>query len=243
MSDYLWDRSGEPDSEVERFEGLLGRLRHSQSAPALTFEVGAHAPARAGLFRRAFYSRPARLAAAAALLFAALAGALVMLRQTRTGDGGRASVANENRSAQRQTGTREEASAPAASASPSEGPAAPDKPTPGVERRGGAPEAAQSFPPVRERRGQSPREAVANVRPREAFAAAASFTNRAREPRAGVGRAGFDGASFDMESRLRAKERLVYAMRLTSEALREVRGRAAGADVRAESFDARNPPR
>jgi negative regulator of sigma E activity len=243
MSDYLWDKSGEPDSEVERLEGLLGRLRHSQSAPALTLEVGAHAPARVGLFRHAFYSRPARLAAAAALLLAVLAGALVMLRQTRTSDGGRASVTNETPSEQRQAGTREEASAPAAAASTSKESGSPDKPTPGVERRGAAPEAAQSFPPVRERRGQSPREAVAGVRSREAFEAAASFTNRAREPRAGVGRAGFEGASFDMESRLRAKERLVYAMRLTSEALREVRGRAAGADVRAESFDARNPPR
>lgn len=26
--DYLWDRSGEPDAEVERLEGTLGRLRH-----------------------------------------------------------------------------------------------------------------------------------------------------------------------------------------------------------------------
>ncbi len=31
--DYLWDGSGEPDPEVQRLEGLLGRLRHNRPAP------------------------------------------------------------------------------------------------------------------------------------------------------------------------------------------------------------------
>ena len=32
--DYLWDGSGEPDSEVQKLETLLGRYRHNQPAPA-----------------------------------------------------------------------------------------------------------------------------------------------------------------------------------------------------------------
>jgi FecR-like protein len=31
--DYLWDRSGETDPEIEKLEGLLGRLRHRRAAP------------------------------------------------------------------------------------------------------------------------------------------------------------------------------------------------------------------
>ncbi len=33
--DYLWDRSGEPDPEVQRLEEVLGVLRHRGSGPAL----------------------------------------------------------------------------------------------------------------------------------------------------------------------------------------------------------------
>src|ERR671920_963426 len=89
MSDYLWDKSGEPDAEVERLEGLLGALRHSGVAPELPSGLEARASTRAGLFGPAGLLRPARLAAAAALLLAALAGALVMLRSS-TKEGGRA---------------------------------------------------------------------------------------------------------------------------------------------------------
>jgi hypothetical protein len=31
--DYLWDRSGEPDPEIQRLEGLLGRFRHDSPPP------------------------------------------------------------------------------------------------------------------------------------------------------------------------------------------------------------------
>jgi hypothetical protein len=54
--DYLWDRSGAPDPEVERLERVLGELRYGKRKPA-------HQPARA----------PWRvLAAAAAVVLAAL---------------------------------------------------------------------------------------------------------------------------------------------------------------------------
>ena len=32
--DYLWDRSGEPDPEVQKLETALGRYRHNQPAPS-----------------------------------------------------------------------------------------------------------------------------------------------------------------------------------------------------------------
>ena len=34
--DYLWDPSGTPDPEVERLEGMLGRLRSKAPAPDVT---------------------------------------------------------------------------------------------------------------------------------------------------------------------------------------------------------------
>jgi hypothetical protein len=76
MSDYLWDKTGEADPEVERLEGLLGGFAHRPGRVELPPEVAA--PTRT--------SRPrlARYAAAAALLLAALAGALVTLRPAET---------------------------------------------------------------------------------------------------------------------------------------------------------------
>lgn len=44
MSDYLWDRSGEPDEDVRRLESLLGSLRSRRSAPEMPPQ-----PARAPL--------------------------------------------------------------------------------------------------------------------------------------------------------------------------------------------------
>ena len=44
--DYLWDRSGEPDAEVERLERVLGTLRSDRPAPA--WPRHAATPARSG---------------------------------------------------------------------------------------------------------------------------------------------------------------------------------------------------
>src|SRR5882724_2448592 len=44
MSDeYLWDRSGEPDPEIERLEDVLSRLRAPQPPPELRLELNVHA--------------------------------------------------------------------------------------------------------------------------------------------------------------------------------------------------------
>ena len=49
--DYLWDRSGEPDPEVERLEELLGQFKHQPGeVPALDEPVPANRPAGWKLF-------------------------------------------------------------------------------------------------------------------------------------------------------------------------------------------------
>jgi hypothetical protein len=57
--DYLWDRSGEPDPEIERLEHLLGALRSDRPAPRF--------PERLAPAERSFF-RPLGMAAAVALL-------------------------------------------------------------------------------------------------------------------------------------------------------------------------------
>jgi negative regulator of sigma E activity len=235
MSDYLWDKSGEPEAEVERLEELLGRLRHTRGAPELPHEVETHASTRAGLFSNGWLSRPARLAAAAALLLAVLAGALVALRTFKT-YGGRASVHNETQAVQpkaagapEETRTPEETRAPEVAASPSKEFAKPEK-----SQRETTPRdvlAVERTFPKPQRREPVPRESVASESPRRVFKPAL------------VRGEGFDGGAPDVERRVRAKEQLVYALRLTSEALKEVRGRASGVEVHANAFDGRSPLR
>jgi hypothetical protein len=258
MSDYLWDKSGEGEADVERLEELLGRLRH---APELPFEVGmrasslevethaselevneTHASTRASFIRPADFSRTARLAVAAALLLAVPAGAFFMLRSSSKDDGRAAS--NATQVTQPQTGATVEARAPEVAASPSKQSVAPEKSPREIERRGAQEEAAQSLPKEHERIRETPPEAASNGPAREVFKTVASVPNRSRvDARPRATRAGFDGGAFDVQSRLRAKEQLVYAMRLTSEALKEVRGRASGVDARPNAFDGRSPLR
>lgn len=67
--DYLWDRSGKPDPEIERLENLLGRFRHDQPAP----QFPAIEPQRRRSWISAWMSTP-RLAFAAASLALLMAG-------------------------------------------------------------------------------------------------------------------------------------------------------------------------
>jgi len=243
MSDYLWDKSGEAEPDVERLEEMLGRLRHTGRAPELPFEVGAQAASielesraalRAGIFGSAFFSRPARLAAAAALLLAVLAGALVMLRTVNT-DGGQASVNKEPQVIQPQPPApgevkpREELSAPTVVSYPPKESATPEKLQREPLRRN---ELVVSKPPFKpQRRAPAPRETVARQ-------------TTTREVKPATAQSGvLEGGVPDVESRVRAKEQLVYALRLTSEALKEVRGRASGVEVSPNAFDGRNPLR
>jgi len=79
MSDYLWDKTGEPDAETERLENLLGQLRF-QPTP---FDLPAELPVRetrVARTPRSVVTWP-RLALAASLTLAVLAGTWLMLRQ------------------------------------------------------------------------------------------------------------------------------------------------------------------
>jgi len=71
--DYLWDRSGEPDAEVARLEGLLGELRWSEKQQDLTLAK----PAKSHYERR-------WLAIAAAAVVVLAIGAAVFVKRTGT---------------------------------------------------------------------------------------------------------------------------------------------------------------
>jgi len=74
MSDYLWDKTGEPDENVEQLEQLLGALKYQPRPLELPATV---LPARS----RMIFSRP-RLALAASLVLMLLTGVwLVTMRQ------------------------------------------------------------------------------------------------------------------------------------------------------------------
>lgn len=70
--DYLWDRSGEPDPDVERLETVLGRLRSTAPAPSLPAPFSG--PALHGGASRVAVRWSWRLAAAAALAVLLLGG-------------------------------------------------------------------------------------------------------------------------------------------------------------------------
>lgn len=78
MSDYLWDKTGKPEEDVERLEELLGRFRHHTRALELPAE--SDAPARVGP-RTPRLLRAAGFAVAASLILAFTAGALFLLRR------------------------------------------------------------------------------------------------------------------------------------------------------------------
>jgi hypothetical protein len=79
MSDYLWDKTGEPEEDVEQLENLLGALKY-QTRP---LDIPSSAMPTAVKARPAtvFFSRP-RLAIAASLLLTLLAGTWFVTRQT-----------------------------------------------------------------------------------------------------------------------------------------------------------------
>jgi len=243
MSDYLWDGTGEADAEVERLEELLGRLRDTRGALELPLELETHATTRASLFSSVVFSSPARFAVAAGLLLTLLAGAFVMLRSSKTGVGS-ASVNNETQGTRQQPPTHQQASAPQGVrereeshatelvASPPKESASPEQ-TP----RENAPRetfVAEKISPKQQRRESSPRLAIASAEQRRdikpAFVRGESFDG------------GTSNLESDVERRVRAKEQLVYALRLTGEALREVRGRTKGVTA-TNAFDGQSPVR
>lgn len=191
MGDYLWDKTGAADPEVERLEDLLGAFAHRPRPLELPPEAAARP--RSGF-------RMARLAAAAAILLAVLAGALVVLRQVTRVD---TSVAESERP--------REVEAPRESLPPT--------PAPPEERQraagGEGPRQHERRVPEIARGPKRARRSTAVVRPR-----APERVEDAPEAQAAAANA----------ERLRAKEQLVYALRLTSAKLGEVRRKVQGED-------------
>jgi hypothetical protein len=77
MSDYLWDKTGEPEEDVEQLENLLGALKY-QPRP---LEIPASAMPTPARPTTMFFSRP-RLAIAASLILMLLAGVWLTTRQS-----------------------------------------------------------------------------------------------------------------------------------------------------------------
>jgi hypothetical protein len=80
MSDYLWDKTGEPEEDVERLEQLLGTLRYEPRPLQLPEDFSARA-ARNSFRPQQRPFRWQRLAVAASLLLTLLAGAWLLTSQ------------------------------------------------------------------------------------------------------------------------------------------------------------------
>ncbi|HEX8147874.1 MAG TPA: hypothetical protein VF591_11900 [Pyrinomonadaceae bacterium] len=217
MSDYLWDKKGEPDAEVARLEALLGAFAHEPRRLELPAGAAAPAPPPARLLPFASRPRasrlfaPAALAAAAALVVASVLVASVFLR---------ARVAPEREQAMI------EPPPPAVKVNdktPAAGVRAQDEKVK-VEKA-----AVESLPRVAHRRKDA-----------QVFAASGRRQKvLAAEPAARGAGGGLTleamgtpkGASSLVENaRLLTKEQLVYALRLTGAKLRDVREKAQGTE-------------
>jgi hypothetical protein len=228
MSDYLWDKTGEPDEEVERLEALLAPLAHKARALALPAQV-APAPSR---WSRLF--APAVLAAAAALLVAALAGAAALLRSRASGEV-EGTAASRTRQSREEVGPVTPPAAPESAHGAHDGGRVKDEKSAAVVehapvRGGGAKDeggAVEGFG-----RGTG---AVKGARLASAQRRRQRPAPPARVGGEGVGvpvleamSAGGGAPSFFESTRLMTKEQLVYALRLTGSKLRDVRQKTRG---------------
>ena len=233
MSDYLWDKKGEPEPDVARLEALLGAFRHEPRP--LELPAGAATPERPAARLLPFAARlrasrlfaPAALAAAAALLVASAFVASVFLRA--------------------RPATRDEQAAAPESARPKRDAREEERPAPrggewgmlepppgadGVKPRGKVESAAVRTLPnaARERKvtqltaasGRRRQKGPAAEPAAEGDDAGGGFTLEAMRAPGGA-------SSFVENARLLTKEQLVYALRLTGAKLRDVRQKAQGA--------------
>ncbi len=96
MNDYLWDKSGDADPEIQQLEDLLGTLRYQQRPLSLPSEAETRKPAST----RFAYRRPAFAAVAAALLLMLLAGLWLAARRHALQMNDASSVAQTTNTAQ-----------------------------------------------------------------------------------------------------------------------------------------------
>jgi len=119
MSDYLWDKTGEPDEDVERLENLLGALKYKERPLEIPANAAAIMSTRSRPAITTVFSRP-RLAIAASLILMLLAGTWLVTRQGEPQPDRMAEVEQGNPADQRKqpetavvpnTGTHDNASA------------------------------------------------------------------------------------------------------------------------------------
>lgn len=216
MSDYLWDKKGEPDAEVARLEALLGGFAHETRRLELPAVAATPEPPPARLLpfttrlRASRLFAPAALAAAAALLVASVLVASAFLRARVATEGERVMLEPPPRADEVKGET------PAAGVRAGDELVKVEKP------------AVESLPPVMRRRKDVRAVVVAPSRRRKVLAAeppprveGEGLTLEAMSSR--------DGASSLVESaRLLTKEQLVYALRFTGAKLKDVREKAQG---------------
>ncbi|HEU4597071.1 MAG TPA: hypothetical protein VFS10_18205 [Pyrinomonadaceae bacterium] len=214
MSDYLWDKTGEPDAEVERLEELLGGFGHKPRALELPAEAAPHV----ALSTQPRRFRPS-LVAAAAIIFMVLAGAaLVLLRQ------GGADVKQQASNPPAKETPPRRAVAP----SPVENPPSPAAPKREEELTHGNAQGKKSLPP----------DFQAEAKERQGSPHASRQARRVvvtPEPRVVVVR--HEPPSVEQQA---AKQQLVYALRLASVKLNEVRKMTRGEESLRHSFNERN---
>lgn len=208
MSDYLWDKTGEPDEEVERLEALLGTLAHRPRPLALPARDAPAAPAPR---RPSRLFAPWALAAAAALLVATLAGAAALLRSRETPASEGAAVSNETRPSREELRSEKP-------------PAAPESVR---DARGASKDERVAVEDFRlgSRAGKAVRVASAQRRQKRlAPPARVGGTEEGGTALETLSAAGGSPSLFE-GARLMTKEQLVFALRLTGAKLRDVRQR------------------
>ena len=227
MSDYLWDKTGEREEEVERLEGLLGNLRYKPRPLELPAEVETSATQTTWPLRTHRFFRPAFVAAvAAALLLALVAVALILLRTDATG-GGRQSAQTSHESQPRNPATQ-------VTVPPRQEPLTVAREP---EKRDVQDVVKDSTHEQERRKERLLASVPKRQREQTPLVVQASEKRDGRLEQMSAG-ASLDGVALKM--RLLAKEQLVYALRLTSTKLREVRKRTQGADEPARAFDEPN---
>ena len=222
MSDYLWDKQGEPDAEVARLEAMLGAFAHEPRR--LELPAGAATPEPRRSWLSPFTSRlfaPAALAAAVALVVASIIIASVFMR-ARVADGDRRAAAPES-ARPKEEARKEERPAPRQVEQGKSEPAPPAvKYTNKVESA-----AAVNLPNVTLKRKTTPPSVVQR---RQQKGSAAELVTVGTGTRGGSTLEAMStrvGASALVEdARLLTKEQLVYALRFTGAKLKDVREKA-----------------
>ena len=225
MSDYLWDKTGEPDAEVERLEKLLGGLGQQPRALELPHD------ARVEQAPRRLWSRPA-LAAAAALALMLLAGAWLVASRMK-GDGPRTAQDSQATAPRVEDIARDDGKAAARDGKSGAG--AHD-----TRNEGPAERAVLEQPPRQRQTGRGP---AAQRRRRGAVlhAHAGSGMKGRGAGRAPLGaRPREDQLAAVTERQQSAKEQLVYALRLTGAKLSEVKTKVRGAGEAKSASEERN---